>query len=1065
MPYIKQDFIDRLLQDSDILDVFQRFGDEPQRKGVNYFCTSPFNAEKTPSCLISQKTQRFKDFSSGKFGDVISYLMQKKTISYPEAIEELAKLQGKSIEYENPEIAEKIQEKQKKNAELRKYLEALVLKFQEELRKLPPGHPAWLELEKRKYNSEDIEEWKIGFAPGNGFIYNLFKDAGNVEAGKKLGLINDKNQDKLWNKLIYPIFDDRDKITGFATRNLDEISDFAKWMNPPENELYQKEKILFGLNIAKNAIVKQNRVWIVEGYNDVISFHKFGIENTVSVSGTALSEVQIQMLKKLTAKITLCFDGDSAGKRAISKYVPILISKGFSVEVCQLPETDPDDFTRQNAENINENVSLESSLQPFIISGFNVLLLEKLQGDELDKSNGIKEIIKVISKIPDISLQNIYKEKLIKESKTKQAFINQLIKEQESENIRKINTENETYIFPNNITTPQDQLIPIIEKYQLFVSDNQIFVLENLGSPPYFFKSISNFSLEILQHMNDEKYPAKLLRICNIKGEERIFDAPADSLAAPLEFKKLCARQGNYQWNGNIKELDKLTAYLYDKMGVGRKVDVLGWNTEGFYCWNNSVTIPENPNIEIDKNGIFHYDNHTYYVPSANEIYRNNPTKFAQQKRIVLKNSTHSLEEYLDMIMKVHGDFGIIGILFAFACAHQDIVVDVAKGFPIYFLFGPPSTGKDELFGCIKKMFGISKTDFINLENKQSTGKAKLRSFGEFSNMVVHLSEYTNGDKEIDGMLKGLWDRGSYKRATIDSAVSTDSFPILSAGIVTGNQSPTDEAVLTRLIFGEMMKNQFTPEEKQNFEKLSLMTNDEVTGYMQKVIWHRKLFEAKFSDKFNMYKKNLSLRESFRGAIDRIITNYSILGATHEILRETNDIIFPFTPNEMLAVFDKFVQNLRLKLDSANVLTKFWDVFVWCLRGNETMKLVLDRDIKIEGNLLYIRFTEVFNRIQPEWFPRFGESCQNKTTIAEKLKTSSYWIEETKSTRFGSSVNTSAYVLNLDKIPNSEEIRFATEWQRITEYEKNTGVGTLYESPATPYNNSSESKNDDDFVF
>ncbi|WP_372472581.1 hypothetical protein AB4865_07125 [Capnocytophaga sp. ARDL2] len=112
------------------------------------------------------------------------------------------------------------------------------------------------------------------------------------------------------------------------------------------------------------------------------------------------------------------------------------------------------------------------------------------------------------------------------------------------------------------------------------------------------------------------------------------------------------------------------------------------------------------------------------------------------------------------------------------------------------------------------------------MENKQSTGKAKLRSFGEFSNMMVHLSEYTNGDKEIDGMLKGIWDRSSYKRATLDSHMSTDSTPILCSAIVTGNQTPTNEAVLTRLIYGEMTKNQFTLEESQAFEEFENMTTD-----------------------------------------------------------------------------------------------------------------------------------------------------------------------------------------------------------------------------------------------
>lgn len=1062
MPYIDKEFIDRVIFDSDIIQVFQGLGIQLVKKGAHYWCSSPFREEKTPSCQVKSTTQKFIDYSSGISGNAVTLLMEKNKISYPEAIEELAKMQGKVVEYEKPEFTEQVKAKREKEKDFRKYLKAINKKFQEELKKLPKNHSAWKEIEKRNYNAEDIAEWQIGYAPGNQFMYNLFSEDGSIDTGKKLGLINDNNQDKLWNRLIYPIYDVRDQILGFASRDLNDNPKMGKWMNPAENDLYKKDRILYGINFAKTSILKKNRIWLVEGYNDVIAWHKLGLENTVSISGTALTDEHITEIKKLTAKVTLCLDGDDAGKKAILKYLPILLSKGFSVEVCQLPgNLDPDDYSRKfnNFPRIYiENgkteggISLEKSLQPYIISGFKVLMLAKLEGDELDRANGIKEIAEMISKIPDITLRNIYIDQLTKESKQKPAFIRSLMKEKEAENVRFINNQNENYLLPHGVKTPIEQLEPIIEKYQLFVSDNQVFVQDSFDSPPYTFKSVSNFSIEILQHMNDEKYAAKLLRICNIHGEERIFDVRADALTTPLDFKKQCANQGNYQWQGNLKELDKLTAYLYDNMGIGRKVDVLGWNPEGFYCWNNAVTIPGQPSVPIDKNGIFHHNGNSYYVPSANEIYRQNPTKFVQQKRIQLKSATIPIEEYLDQMKKVHKEFAVVGMLFAFASAHQDLIVDVAKGFPIFFLYGPPSTGKDELYGCIKKMFGIAKTDFINLENKQSTGKAKLRSFGEFSNMVVHLSEFSNSDKEVDGMLKGLWDRGSYKRATLDSHVSTDSSQILSAALVTGNQSPTDEAVLTRLLYGEMTRNQFTLEEKKEFEKLELYTTDHITAYMDRVIWNRPLFETKFGEKFNMYKKILSQRPVFKDTIDRIITNYSILGATHELLKETNEIIFPFTTQEMLEVFDGFVMNLKKKLDSANIFSKFWDVFVACLYGTETSKLQRNVHVDVQGDDLFIRFTEVYNRIQIEWFPRFSESCPSKSTFMEKLKTDACFREEKQSHRFGKGINTSAYVLDLNKIENRDNILFALNLQQELLDEREKGLQNMFSPPATPNN-------------
>lgn len=1054
MPLISNEFIDSLLRDADILSVFQHLGIHIEKKGSSFFCKSPFNEEKTASCHINDKKQTYTDYSSGKYGNAVSLLMDYKGLSYPEAITELAQIQNKTVVYEKAENEKAYQERKSKQAEQRKYLKALAKKFQEELKKLPKTHPAWLEIQKREYTDTDVLEWGIGYAPGHNFMYQLFSQSGAVDIGKKLGLINDKNNDKIWDRLVYPLYNVRNEIIGFASRDLSGRENSVKWMNPAENDLYNKHRELYGMNTARNAIHKQNKCWILEGYNDVIAWHKIGLENAVGICGTALTENHIREIGKLTQKVVLCLDGDEAGKKAINKSLLLLISQGFSVEICILPNNlDPDDYSRNKAEDIKIN-GAEKSLSPYISKGFDYLLVEKIKGDELDRANGIKEVVNVISKIPDVTLRNLYVDKLTKFSKQKSSVIRSLMQEKESEQIRKDNDESVKYQLPKKVTTPIEVLEPIIEKYGLFISDDEIFIAGDYDfTGALNFQSISNFSIEILQHMNDESFPTKLLRVKNIHDEERIFDVPANTLNAPQRFKDALTNNGNYQFRGNQSDLDRLSAYLYDKMGIGRKVDVLGWNTEGFYCWNNEVTIPGQPSTPIDKNGIFHFDGHTYYVPSANEIYRNNPYKFAQQKRVKLNSALVSMDKYLDQMKKVHREFAVVGMLFAFAAAHQDLIVDIAKGFPIYFLYGPPSTGKDELYGCIKKMFGIAKTDFINLENKQSTGKAKLRSFAEFSNMVVHLSEYVNGDKEIDGMLKGIWDRGSYKRATMDSKVSTDSTPILCAALVTGNQSPTDDAVLTRVLYGEMTKNQFTIEEKQAFQELEDMTTDGITAYMNKVIWHRPLFEEKFAAKFNMYKKILSQREAFKGAIDRIITNYSILGATHEVLKETNDIVFPFTTQEMLEVFDVFVGNLKKKLDASNLSNKFWDVFLACISlGTESQRLHLDNQIDIDGQYLYIRWTDVYNRIQTEWFPRFSESCPNKNTLSEHLKQSNAFVEQKKSHRFGSNYNTSAFVFELSKIDNRESIEFSLNRQREAISFGQTGVPSFnFDSPpATP---------------
>jgi hypothetical protein len=780
----------------------------------------------------------------------------------------------------------------------------------------------------------------------------------------------------------------------------------------------------------------------------------------VASSGTAISVQQIEALKKLAPKVTICMDGDDAGRKSLLKYIPEFLKAGFLVDVCQLPEKmDPDDYSR--SADFSEEKSLEKSLQQFIINGFQILMLEKLEGDELDRANGIKDLVKIASAVPDFMIQNHYMDVLQKTTKVKDKVLKQLMQEETSEKIKVLNNDSEEYKFPTNITTPPDKLLPFVKAYQIFQSDNRIYVQTNFEEPPYYFKDISNFSIDIVQHMSDEKRPMKLIRICNVKGEERIFDAPAEQLNTPQRFTDMLSQQGNYQWDGDLKDQKKLISYLFDQMGVGRKIDVLGWNPEGFYCWNNMVTIPGSSTIEIDKNGIFHYDGHTYYVPSANEIYKAAATRYQTQKRIVLRPTKTPIDQYLAQMLKVHREFALIGMLFAFASVHQDVILESSQGFPIFFLYGPPSTGKDQLFAAIKSMFGISATDSINLENNQSTGKSKIRKFAELANMVVHLSEYTNHNKEVVGLMKGLWDRSGYTRGTIDSMYATETVPILSSTIMTGNETPTDEAVLSRLLFGEMQKNQFTAAEKEAFKAFNEMTATGTTGYLQQVLQQRPAFVEKFGDKFNMYKTMLAHREAFEGGVDRLVTNYAILGATYEILRDS--IVFPFSFNEMLETFDSFVANTRRKMESYSVLSRFWDVLIAVMRGSKDNQLRVGRDLRLEGNMLAFNFTNVYNRVQTEWFQRNNESAPAKMTLLDKIKKDDSFDKVVASYRLGEgkdSPKTSVVVVNIDKLDpfTKRDLVYAIEWQK--------NDGSLFNSPATPNETLfNEGENGDDLGF
>ena len=275
--------------------------------------------------------------------------------------------------------------------------------------------------------------------------------------------------------------------------------------------------------------------------------------------------------------------------------------------------------------------------------------------------------------------------------------------------------------------------------------------------------------------------------------------------------------------------------------------------------------------------------------------------------------------------------------------------------------------------------------------------------------------------------------------------------------MITGNEYPSDTALLSRLVFGEMTKNLFNDQEVEDYKKLAKMLTESVTEFMDKVIWQREAFEKNFSDKFNLYKKTLSQRPSFAGAIDRIITNYAILGATYEILRDVNAFVFPFGIDEILKVFDSFAQNLRSKISSASIFIKFWDLFIIGLRGSTVGHLKEDRDYRIDGDILSIQFTSVFNNIQREWFPRFNESCPSKKTFQDDIKNESYYkgtakkrmLVECEEPGKEKSNAVSVYEIELSKLPEEtkENIINAIYWQRQG---RNPNGDLFGDSPATP---------------
>ena len=397
----------------DISRVEEVIGDYVQLKksGSNFKGLSPFTEERSPSFMVSPVKQIWKDFSSGKGGNVIAFLMEHEHYTYPEAIKHLAKRYNIEVE----ETEQSSEEKEKASERESMYLVNEFAKsfFTKQMLHTDEGKSVGLSyFKKRGFTSETMEKFDLGYSPDEwqAFTDSALEKGYRLEFLEKTGLSivkGEKRFDRFKGRVMFPIHSMSGRILGFGGRILTNDKKQAKYLNSPESDVYHKSKVLYGLYQAKQSIAKADNCYLVEGYTDVIQFNQTGIENVVASSGTALTPDQIRLINRLTNNITVLFDGDAAGLRASVRGIDLILEQGMNVKVCLFPDgEDPDSFAKSNSKEELETY-LTSNAQDFIRFKAS-LLLEDAENDPVKKAEVVRDIVNSISKIPDQITQEIY---------------------------------------------------------------------------------------------------------------------------------------------------------------------------------------------------------------------------------------------------------------------------------------------------------------------------------------------------------------------------------------------------------------------------------------------------------------------------------------------------------------------------------------------------------------------------------------------------------------------------------------------------------------------------------
>lgn len=404
-----------------------------KRAGSNFKGLSPFHDEKTPSFVVSPSKQIWKDFSSGKGGTAISFLMEIESFTYPEALRHAAKKYGIEIEEDKRELTVEEKQSQTDKELLYKIHEIANGFFQEQLQTEEGRAIGYSYFKERELRDDIISKFQLGYAPEKKDAFTEFaiEKGYSKEILEKSGLsIFPENApngiDRFRERVIFPIHSFSGRVLGFGGRILRNNVKTAKYLNSPETEIYHKSQVLYGLNQSKQAISKNNLCLLVEGYMDVIALHQAGIEHVVSSSGTALTVEQIKLIKRLTENVTILFDGDTAGIKASFRSIDMLLSEAMNIRILLFPDgDDPDSFARKHPQEYVENF-IKTEATDFIDFKAEILLKEAAN-DPIRKAEAIRDIVKSVAFVQNALKQEVYlKEVATKFGLSEQSLFNEL---------------------------------------------------------------------------------------------------------------------------------------------------------------------------------------------------------------------------------------------------------------------------------------------------------------------------------------------------------------------------------------------------------------------------------------------------------------------------------------------------------------------------------------------------------------------------------------------------------------------------------------------------------------
>ena len=510
---IDQATIDRILDAAQIVEVVSDFV-TLRKRGVNYVGLCPFHNEKTPSFSVSPSKGLCKCFSCGKGGNAVHFIMEHEQMSYPEALRYLAKKYN--IEIKERELTNEEKEVQSNRESMFIVNNFARDYFQNILKNHINGRSIGLAyFRQRGFRDDIIDKFQLGFstegrdALAQEALRKGFKQEFLVKTGLCYETDDHKLRDRFWGRVMFPVHTLSGKVVAFGGRVLStENKKLAKYVNSPESEIYHKSNELYGIYFAKQAIVKQDRCFLVEGYTDVISMHQSGVENVVASSGTSLTPGQIRLIHRFTNNITVLYDGDMAGIKASIRGIDMLLEEGMNIKVCLLPDgDDPDSFARKH--NATEFQNFIQEHETDFIRFKAQLLMEDAGKDPMKRAELINDIVRSIAVIPEAIVRDVY----IKECGQLLRIEDKLLVSEVAKRRELQAEKGNKPIASNNAPTPQpSEMPPPFPPEEMEADTYQSFIPQEGKEGQEFYK----YERLIIQMI--VRYGEKVM--CNLTDEE-----------------------------------------------------------------------------------------------------------------------------------------------------------------------------------------------------------------------------------------------------------------------------------------------------------------------------------------------------------------------------------------------------------------------------------------------------------------------------------------------------------------------------------------------------------------